>query len=77
VIPKQFILISLAAQGTRPDLAYKRVTALAKIYQQRLNELRHNDADARELFAQADLNKARINLKQTQTALAKFNNPLD
>jgi len=25
-----------------------------------------------ELFAQADLNKARINLKQTQTALAKF-----
>jgi uncharacterized protein involved in exopolysaccharide biosynthesis/Mrp family chromosome partitioning ATPase len=73
VIPKpDSSLISLAAQGTRPDLAYKRVTALTKIYQQRLNELRHNDADARELFAQADLNKARINLKQTQTALAKF-----
>lgn len=69
---QQSSLIALEAQGSRPDLAYKRVTNLIQVYQQRLNELRHNNADAREQFAQNDLKKARNNLNQAQTALSNF-----
>jgi len=65
-------LIALAAQGTRPDLAFKRVNALIDAYQQRLNELRRSDANFREMFAQEDIEQARINLNQAQTALANF-----
>lgn len=65
-------IISLEAQGSRPDLAYKRVSTLIDVYQQRLNELRRNNASAREQFAQKDLENARRNLKQAQTALTNF-----
>jgi len=71
-IEKGSALISLNAQGSRPDLAFKRVQALIAAYQQRLNELRHNDADVRTQFAQAELEKARRDLTQAQTALANF-----
>jgi len=47
-------IISVEANASRPDIALNRVTSLIKIYQQRLNELRHNDTDVREQFAQGD-----------------------
>jgi uncharacterized protein involved in exopolysaccharide biosynthesis len=65
-------LIYVEAQGTRPDLAYKRVNTLIEVYQNRLNELRRNDTDIRESFSQAELQKARRDLEQAQTSLAKF-----
>lgn len=68
----QSTIISLHAKGTRPDLAYKRVTTLINVYQQRLNELRRNDANVREQFVQVELAKARNNLIQAQNALSKF-----
>lgn len=73
VTPQQLTsLITVEAQGTRPDLAYKRLTTLIEVYQQRLNELRHRDADVRVQFAQEELDKARRDLNQVQTALAAF-----
>lgn len=65
-------IISVEAQGSRPDIAYKRVTTLIEVYQQRLNELRQNDSSVREQFAQKDLDNARRDLKQAQTELANF-----
>lgn len=65
-------IIALQAQGSRPDLAYKRVSTLIEVYQQRLNELRHKDADVREQFAQEKLEKAHRDLNQAQTALSNF-----
>lgn len=65
-------IISIEAKGSSSDLAYKRVATLIKVYQQRLNELRHNHTGDRELFAQEELQKARNDLKQAQTALANF-----
>lgn len=65
-------IILLNAQGSRPDLAYKRMTTLIDVYQKRLNELRRGDANTREQFAQVELGKSRNNLIQAQNALAKF-----
>jgi len=65
-------IISLAAEGSSPELAHQRVATLIEVYQQRLNELRRNDAEVREQFAQEELGEARDNLTQAQTALAKF-----
>ncbi len=68
----QSTIIVLEAEGSSPDLANKRVTTLIKVYQERLNELRHNDSDVREQFAQLELRKSRNNLTQAQNDLAKF-----
>jgi uncharacterized protein involved in exopolysaccharide biosynthesis/Mrp family chromosome partitioning ATPase len=65
-------LISLKAQGSSPALAFQRVRTLIAAYQQRLNELRRNDANVRRQFAQEELEKARRDLNLTQTALANF-----
>ncbi len=73
VVPKeQSTIISLKAEASSPELARKRVTNLIQVYQQRLNELRRNDTDTREQFAQEELNKARRDLNQAQIALAAF-----
>lgn len=69
---QQSSLMSVVAQGTRPDLAYKRLSNLIDVYQQRLNELRHKDVGVRELFAQEEIEKAQRDLNQAQTALANF-----
>jgi uncharacterized protein involved in exopolysaccharide biosynthesis/Mrp family chromosome partitioning ATPase len=69
---EQSTIISLEAQGSSPDLAYQRVASLIQIYQQRLNELRRTEADTREQFAQEELEKARSDLFQAQSALEKF-----
>lgn len=65
-------IIALEAKASDPQLAADRLSMLIQVYQQRLNELRHNDANVREQFAQDELNKARNNLTQVQTTLANF-----
>lgn len=65
-------IILLQAQGSSPELARKRVATLLEVYQQRLNELRHNDVDVREQFSQKDIARAHDNLIQAQNQLAKF-----
>lgn len=65
-------LVSIEAQGSRPDVAYRRVKALVEVYQQRLNELRRSDASARTGFAQEELEQARRDLHQAEIALVNF-----
>lgn len=65
-------IISLEARASHPQLAADRLSSLIEVYQQRLNELRRNDANVREQFAQDELTKSRNNLTQIQRALASF-----
>lgn len=65
-------IILLEAQGSSPELARERMSTLIEVYQARLNELRQKDADARQQFAQKELDEARKELTQAQNALAKF-----
>lgn len=65
-------LVALEAQGSSPDIAYRRVKALIEVYQQRLNELRRSDANARTGFAQEELEQARRDLNQAQINLVNF-----
>lgn len=69
---EQSTIISLEVQGSSPQIARQRLLMLIEIYQQRLNELRRNDNVVREKFSQPELEQARINLVQTQTALSQF-----
>lgn len=68
----QTTIILVEAEGSTPELAHERVTTLIQVYQQRLNELRRDDADTRDQFARGELVKARKDLTQAQNALAKF-----
>lgn len=68
----QSTIIFLGAKGSRPELAHSRLTTLIQVYQQRLNELRHNDADDRQQFSQQELEKASRQLTAAQNALATF-----
>ena len=68
----QSAVIALEAGGSSPELALRRMQNLLEFYQQRLDELRRRDADAREKFAQDELERARQNLIQAQNELANF-----
>ncbi|MBE9016946.1 P-loop NTPase [Chroococcidiopsidales cyanobacterium LEGE 13417] len=65
-------LIEVEAQGSRPDLAYKRLFTFLEVYQQRLNELRRKDAEVRVQYTQEELEQARLNLNQAQANLSNF-----
>jgi uncharacterized protein involved in exopolysaccharide biosynthesis/Mrp family chromosome partitioning ATPase len=65
-------IISLSANGSSPDLARGRAVAFIEAFQQRLNELRKDDAEKRSQFMEEELEQARLNLLQAQTNLAKF-----
>jgi uncharacterized protein involved in exopolysaccharide biosynthesis len=69
---EQTTIIVLGAEGSSPELARERVANLIQVYQQRLNELRRNDNNIREQFAQEELEKARRELTQAQLALSNF-----
>ena len=68
----QSTILTLEAEGSNPDLALERVKTLIASYQQRLDELRHQDADTRAQFAQDELESARQNLMQVQSDLTNF-----
>jgi uncharacterized protein involved in exopolysaccharide biosynthesis/Mrp family chromosome partitioning ATPase len=73
VTPQQSTtLIAVEAQGSRPELAHKRLLTFLEVYQQRLNELRRRDAETRVQYAQEELDKAIRDLNQAQADLANF-----
>jgi uncharacterized protein involved in exopolysaccharide biosynthesis len=65
-------IISLSVNGSSPELARARAVAFIEAFQQRLNELRKDDAEKRSQFMEKELEQARRNLLQAQTTLAKF-----
>jgi uncharacterized protein involved in exopolysaccharide biosynthesis/Mrp family chromosome partitioning ATPase len=73
VTPQQATtLIDVEAQGSRPDIAYKRLFTFLEVYQQRLNELRQQDAEVRVQYTHEELDRARLNLAKAQAALSDF-----
>lgn len=69
---EQSTIISLAVNGSAPEVARQRAIALIKVYQSRLNELRQADAMSRKQFSQKELEQAKERLAQAQIALAQF-----
>lgn len=69
---EQSTIISLAVNGSTPEVARQRAIALIKVYQDRLNELRQADAGSRKQFSQKELEQAKERLAQAQMALAQF-----
>ncbi|MBD2105036.1 tyrosine-protein kinase domain-containing protein [Leptolyngbya sp. FACHB-261] len=69
---EQSTIISLEVNGSSPELAKQRTTALTQAYVQRLNELRRDNGAAREQFSRSELERSRRNLAQAQSALASF-----
>ncbi len=69
---EQTTILLLEAEGSSPELARQRAANLIEVYQQRLNELRRNETEVRQQFAQREVEQARNNLTQAQNALAKF-----
>lgn len=65
-------IISVSAVGSSPDLAEKRARTLMDVFQQRLNELRQDDAQQRTNFLHAEVEQALRNVQQAQMALAQF-----
>ena len=73
VTPQQLsTMLFLEVKGSSPELAQERLNTLLEVYQQRLNELRIDDANVREQFVQDEMQKARANLNQAQTSLTNF-----
>lgn len=68
----QTTFLTLKAEGSNPEIALGRVKNLVESYQQRLNELRRQDAEIRERFAQKELQKAKNNLILAQNNLSRF-----
>ncbi|MBW4639234.1 MAG: AAA family ATPase [Gloeocapsa sp. UFS-A4-WI-NPMV-4B04] len=69
---EQSTLISLAVNGSSPEVARQRAIALIQQYQQRLNELRQTDRLSRKQFSQKELERSRQSLAQAQIQLAQF-----
>ncbi len=68
----QATTLLVEVKADHPDLALKRAATLVKVYQQRLNALRQDEAVARVQFSQNELEVARRNLIQAQIPLAMF-----
>ena len=68
----QSTVINIEARGSNSDLAATRAQNLASAYQERLNELRYEDANFRQEFNQQEFQEARNNLQQAQEELAQF-----
>lgn len=68
----QATTIWVEVTGSAPDVVRQRTATLIKVYQQRLNQLRRDEAVAREQFSGSELARSRQNLSQAQLALAAF-----
>ena len=64
--------LDLTANASSPELARDRVENWITIYQQRLNQLRKEDSQARVDFTQKELNEAKRILNQTQAEVSQF-----
>jgi polysaccharide biosynthesis transport protein len=73
VSPKdQSTVIEIEVKGSSAERAQKRAQALLAAYQERLNELRKDDAAVREKFSRGALKTSRSELARAQLALSKF-----
>lgn len=68
----QSTTIRVEVEGSGPDLARQRAVTLIKVYHQRLNKLRKDEAIAREQFSHSELERAGRDLSQAQRVLAAF-----
>ncbi|MBX2862947.1 MAG: exopolysaccharide biosynthesis protein [Leptolyngbyaceae cyanobacterium MAG.088] len=65
-------IVSLSADGSSTTLAEQRLTVLVDILQQRLNELRANDAKQRTKFMETKVAQARQTLDTARVKLTQF-----
>ncbi len=73
VSPKdQSTVIEIEVKGSSAERAQTRAQDLLTTYQERLNELRKDDAAVREKFSRGELETSRRELARAQLALSKF-----
>ncbi|MEC4813040.1 MAG: GNVR domain-containing protein [Scytonema sp. PMC 1069.18] len=73
VLPQeQSTILWLAVEGSSPELARSRANTLIQAYQNRLNELRQANNQARLEFSQKDFDQAKRILVQAQLELSQF-----
>ncbi|MBA3921522.1 MAG: P-loop NTPase [Nostocaceae cyanobacterium] len=65
-------VISLNVKGSSPELARKRTADLIKVFRQRLQELRQDEATQRSQFMLVEAQQAHDKLLQVQKDLAQF-----
>ncbi|MUH00470.1 AAA family ATPase [Scytonema sp. UIC 10036] len=65
-------IILMSVNGSSPALARSRTNNLIKAYQNRLNELRQANSQARLQFSQKELDQAKYRLVQAQIELSNF-----
>ena len=69
---EQSTIISVAVNGSSPEIARQRAIILTDAYQQRLNQLRQANSSVREQFSQKQLERAQQKFNQAQMELARF-----
>ncbi|BAY25921.1 hypothetical protein NIES2100_57310 [Calothrix sp. NIES-2100] len=65
-------IISITVHGSTEEIAQGRARRLLDVFQQRMSQLRQNDAKQRSEFMRTELNQALRNLRQAQTRLTEF-----
>ena len=71
-IAEQSTTLGLTVTGSSPDLALERAEQWIETYQQRLNQLRQEDSEARVQFSQKELEQAKEKFEQVQAKLSQF-----
>jgi polysaccharide biosynthesis transport protein len=69
---EQSTIISLTVSASNQELATKRAQNLIDAYQQRLNELRQANRQARQQFSKDELEQVKIKLELAQAKIARF-----
>lgn len=69
---KESTVISLNVEGSSPELAKQRATALITAFRNRLQELRLDEAQQRSQFMQGEVKQAYDKLFKAQKALSEF-----
>jgi polysaccharide biosynthesis transport protein len=65
-------IMNVTVTGRQPDITQQRADALFSVFQQRLNQLRQQDASQRSGFMQKELEESRKNLRDSQLALSNY-----
>lgn len=65
-------IISITASGSSPEIAKARIVGLMNAFQQRLTNLREDDAAQRTQFMAREVEQAERELRQAEIELAKF-----
>lgn len=65
-------VVSISVEGSTPERAQARAESWIDVFQERLHDLRKEDADQRTQFFTQELTQARKNLRAEQQALVEF-----